>query len=99
MATLNGSEGNDRILGTKSSDTINGRGGDDEIYGYDGDDYFSDREGLNLIYGGLGADTFNYSHGRLYGEEGNDRFVILINGSVTEVFASGGEGDDIFQVS
>jgi Ca2+-binding RTX toxin-like protein len=99
MATLNGSEGNDRILGTKSSDTINGRGGDDEIYGYDGDDYFSDREGLNLIYGGLGADSFNYSHGRLYGEEGNDRFVILMNGSVTEVFASGGEDDDFFQVS
>lgn len=99
MATLNGGEGNDRILGTKSSDIINGRGGNDEIYGYDGDDYFSDSEGLNLIYGGLGADTFNYSHGKLYGEAGNDRFVVLMNGSVTEVLASGGEGDDFFQVS
>ncbi len=99
MATLNGSEGNDRIVGTRASDTINGRGGDDEIFGYDGDDYFLDSEGLNRIYGGTGGDTFNYGHGRLYGEDGNDRFVILINSSVTEVLASGGNDDDFFQVS
>lgn len=99
MATLNGSEGNDRIIGTKAGDTINGRGGNDEIYGYEGDDYLIDNEGLNRIHGGEGADTFNSSHGNLFGEAGNDRFVLLINASVIEVLASGGSEDDLFEVS
>lgn len=99
MATLNGSEGNDRILGTKASDTINGRGGDDEIYGDAGNDYLNDQEGKNLIYGGAGDDVFTYAHGELFGEDGNDRFVILINNSVSGILASGGNGDDLFEVS
>lgn len=55
-ATLNGGEGNDRLIGSNSADTINARGGTDFIEG---------RGGADIISGGAGGDT-------IYGGEGND---------------------------
>src|SRR5258706_8398523 len=56
MATLNGTNGNDTIIGTTDADTINGLGGNDFLAGDSGDD---------SIVGGAGNDT-------LYGDGGND---------------------------
>src|SRR5258706_8524005 len=56
MATLNGTNGNDTIIGTTDADTINGLGGNDFLAGDSGDD---------SIVGGAGNDT-------IYGDGGND---------------------------
>src|SRR5438552_2671873 len=56
MAILNGTEGNDTIIGTTDADTINGLGGNDFLAGDSGDD---------SIVGGTGNDT-------IYGDGGND---------------------------
>src|SRR5258708_36633696 len=56
MATFNGTEGNDSIIGTTDADTINGFGGNDFLAGNSGED---------SIVGGAGNDT-------LYGDGGND---------------------------
>src|SRR3989440_13058071 len=56
MATLNGTAGNDNLIGGADADTINGLGGDDFLAGGSGDD---------SIVGGTGNDT-------IYGDGGND---------------------------
>ena len=56
MATINGTEGNDNLIGTVDNDGISGFGGNDFIAGDSGDD---------TLLGGAGNDT-------IYGDGGND---------------------------
>src|SRR5205085_1488548 len=56
MATFNGTEGNDTLIGTVNPDGISGFGGNDFIAGDSGDD---------TLLGGAGNDT-------IYGDAGND---------------------------
>src|SRR2546421_8797722 len=56
MATINGTEGNDNLIGTVDPDGISGFGGNDFIGGDSGDD---------TLLGGAGNDT-------IYGDAGND---------------------------
>jgi VCBS repeat-containing protein len=66
---LNGTAGDDEIVGSVGADTINGgdgsdflRGnvGDDAIYGGDGNDLIKGQDGDDLIDGGLGTDRAGY---------------------------------------
>src|SRR5687767_11536732 len=53
MATINGTPGNDKLLGTNEEDLIRGFGGNDRIEGFGEDD---------VIDGGSGTDTAIYRH-------------------------------------
>src|SRR3954471_17238296 len=56
MANLNGTDGNDTLIGTVDADGISGFGGNDFIAGDSGDD---------ILLGGAGNDT-------IFGDSGND---------------------------
>jgi Ca2+-binding RTX toxin-like protein len=64
-ATLVGTNGSDKLRGTKLVDVITGLGGNDKLSGLAGND---------LICGGAGKDTLKGGEGndKLYGEAGND---------------------------
>lgn len=62
-ATLTGGEGNDRLIGTNSSDTINGRSGNDYIEGRGDSDTISGGAGGDTIYGGDGDDDIEGDYG------------------------------------
>src|SRR5258708_17069111 len=61
MALLNGTEGNDTLIGTADADTINGLGGNDFLAGDSGDD---------SIVGGAGNDTIDGDGGNGWIESG-----------------------------
>jgi hypothetical protein len=56
--TLNGTEGNDLIIGSSDADTIDGLGGDDCVLGGGGDDLITGSDGSDVCLGGPGTDTF-----------------------------------------
>src|SRR5688572_10580238 len=62
---INGTGGNDVIVGFESNDTIKGNGGNDVICGGDGDDIINGNSGNDRIFGELGID-------RIAGDAGND---------------------------
>jgi Ca2+-binding RTX toxin-like protein len=68
MATINGTNGNDNLIGTANSDLINGKAGQDLLRG---------RGGNDTLKGGLGNDTLNGNNGNdiLEGNFGADLFV------------------------
>ncbi len=57
--TVNGSTGQNQVIGSSKNDVLNGNEGNDQLYGREGDD---------SLQGGLGADT-------LWGESGADTFI------------------------
>ena len=61
---LNGTSGDDVIVGLGGNDTINGMGGNDTICGDAGNDTIyqgSSPDGTDVIFGGSGNDTVDYS--------------------------------------
>ena len=56
-ATLNGQDGNDRLVGGKGDDALNGDNGDDVLVGLEGDDTLTGGPGENRYLPGLGNDT------------------------------------------
>ena len=80
---LNGTNGNDRIVGNWWSENINGGDGDDQLNGNDGNDTIHGDAGDDLIYGGGGQDN-------LYGDAGNDK----IYGGTEVDNIDGGAGND-----
>ena len=77
MATLmDGSDGNDTILGNGGNDTLRGGSGNDQLYGGAGTDCLSDDNGANLFDGGAGDDVLQIGAGNdtiVYGRGyGND---------------------------
>lgn len=92
-ATLYGTDGNDRIVGTPQMDIIVARGGDDTIigresgdtiYAGDGDDRIVAGDGDDIVFGGKGDDLVFAGAGNdsVFGGEGNDTLF-------------GEEGDDV----
>ena len=65
MATINGTSGNDTLVGTTAADTISGLGGNDLLQGSDGND---------SVVGGAGNDTVRGNNGTdwVEGGAGND---------------------------
>ncbi|MGO4916445.1 calcium-binding protein [Pseudogemmobacter sp. W21_MBD1_M6] len=80
---VEGSDGDDRLLGTLCADEIDGRAGDDLIDGRGGNDHIAGGEGQDHIVGGDGDD-------RLYGGAGDD----IIFGGAGRDHIFGGAGDD-----
>ena len=65
-ATIVGTDGNDKLKGTKKSDVIVALAGDDTVFGRGGNDRICGGDGRDRLYGGAGKD-------RLYGGAGKDR--------------------------
>jgi len=94
--SVNGSQGNDSIVGTSGNDVINGQAGLDTVRGLGGND---------KIYGGAGADSLDGGDGNdsIYTNAGNDVLVggaghdllVALGGSTTSTL-TGGDGADTF---
>lgn len=87
MATLNGTNFADYIIGTFLGDTISGFDGNDFLSGENGDDTLNGGNGNDTLLGGAGLD-------RLNGDAGND---LLYGGLGPDVMA-GGTGSDTYFV-
>ena len=86
---------NRAINGTTGDDVIVGGAGDDIIFGDLGDDRICGRQGRDVVYGWEGNDSLSGARGtdRLYAEMGND---VLRGGAGSDVLA-GGLGSDLMQ--
>jgi Tol biopolymer transport system component len=82
-ATIVGSDGGEKIKGTKRSDVIAGNGGRDRIRGRGGRDRICGGRGRDRISGGSGDD-------RLFGQQGRD----ALRGGKGEDRLKGGKGKD-----
>ncbi len=95
----NPTNGDDVIIGTSLSETLDGLDGNDIISGKDGDDVVFGGEGSNSLYGDDGNDSL-YSTGgakdKLEGGTGDD--YIEFSGATGQGRASGGNGDDIYDL-
>ncbi len=82
---INGTEGDDTLVGEATKDTIYGFGGNDKLAGAGNDD---------IIYGGTGNDKLggNAKDDQLFGEEGNDH----LNGGTGDNVLAGGVGNDSY---
>jgi|GEM_PF-4504720 len=94
---LEGTSGNDTLIGSFAADVINGNGGADSIVGDDGDDTLTggdntSDDGQDTIYGGAGNDSIlgGYHHDLLYGDDGDD----IIDGGLHNDTINGGAGND-----
>jgi Ca2+-binding RTX toxin-like protein len=83
LATITGDAGNNRLLGTDSSDGIYGLGGDDVLLGRGGPDRLDGGTDRDRLYGGTGDDV-------LIGGTGND----LLHGGAGRDRLDGGAGTD-----
>ncbi|SLN15942.1 RTX-I toxin determinant A from serotypes 1/9 [Roseovarius litorisediminis] len=94
---VNGTEGDDRLLGGASADQINGLGGNDLIKGAAGDDTIFGGEGNDTLEGGSGDDFLSGGSGvnSLNGGQGDDR---LEWGGSDDVY-NGDVGRDVLVVA
>jgi predicted extracellular nuclease/Ca2+-binding RTX toxin-like protein len=83
--TLNGTGGEDKLVGGLGNDTLNGLGGHDYLNGGLGNDTLNGGDGNDVLFGDLGNDILNGGAGQdeLFGGLGNDTL-------------SGGTGADLF---
>ena len=101
VATIMGTDGDDRLLGTPGNDVIHGLAGQDVITGRDGNDVicggpgrdqlFGNR-GKDRLFGGAGRDMLKGGPGsdRLFGQNGND----AMDGQSGSDRCNGGSGND-----
>jgi len=101
LATITGTTGADRIVGTDGADVIFGSGGDDHLLGREGDDLLCGGGGHDVIEGGAdddtaygqgGADSISLGAGddTAYGGPGYD----TLNGGAGHDNLQGGGGND-----
>jgi Ca2+-binding RTX toxin-like protein len=90
--TINGTGGDDSLIGAHGNDTIDGLGGDDTLWGVGGDDSLSGGDGRDVLEGGDGDDTLlgGEGEGFYHGGAGDDS---LVGGAGNEEFYPG-EGSD-----
>ncbi len=83
---IEGTDGDDDLLGGFGDDEINGLDGDDEIDGSQGDDEIDGGDGDDMIMGGDGDDLIDGGDGddEISGGDGDDEIM-------------GGDGDDLFR--
>ena len=93
----------DKLNGTRHSDTILGELGDDKLFGLSGHDYIDGGEGDDLLMGGMGHDTIITGSGndRVFTGEGDDTVFALegenqvtLNGGGAKLFVDP-KGDTI----
>ncbi|MBL6795159.1 MAG: S8 family serine peptidase, partial [Synechococcus sp. BS307-5m-G34] len=106
----NGSESNDRLIGSAASDNINGQAGDDILEGLGGDDALNGEAGSDQLRGGAGDDQLsggdhddilhgNSGHDAIDGDGGDDQLFgglgnDVLDGSSGDDIATGDAGDD-----
>jgi acid phosphatase type 7 len=75
--TIRGTDGDDRLVGTRRRDVICGLGGNDKIFGLGANDVLRGGAGNDVLRGGRGRDRLygNKGNDRLYGQSGSDRLV------------------------
>ncbi|PSH64259.1 hypothetical protein CU102_22300 [Phyllobacterium brassicacearum] len=105
---IDGTEGDDDLVGTADEDTINGLGGDDfldggagsdSLYGGDGDDWLTggrnNDEDRDLLDGGDGDDTLIAGYGMLQGGAGNDTLISGQTALTGGYLPSNSQGSDL----
>ena len=92
---INGTNGNDVIVGLGGNDTIYGGHGNDVICGNGGDDTINGGNGNDWLFGGAGDDTLNGGNGddTLNGGAGDDELL----GARGMDTLTGGAGGDSFR--
>jgi Ca2+-binding RTX toxin-like protein len=92
--SINGSDDNDELLGTKQDDLITGNAGNDRLYGLHGNDELDGGEGDDLLLGGSGNDLLSGGTGfdRLAGGKGSD-VVVLAEGEGSSTILDFETGD------
>jgi acid phosphatase type 7 len=92
--TIRGTDGDDRLVGTRRRDVICGLAGNDTIFGLGANDVLRGGAGNDVIRGGRGRDRLygNKGNDRLYGQSGSDRLV----GGVGRDRLYGNRGNDSF---
>jgi len=92
-ASVDGGDGNDKILGTRSGDTLIGGAGRDTLVGGPGNDVMNGGDDGDRMHGGVGTDTMNGGGGndRMAGHRGAD---VMFGGEDND-FMDGGRGDDV----
>ena len=83
---INGTDGGDRLDGTRKDDVINGKGGNDRLSGGNGDDTLNGGNGNDTLVGGNGDDTFVFTAGF-----GDDR--------IRDFDANPNSGQDLLDIS
>ncbi|CAE7822018.1 frpC [Symbiodinium microadriaticum] len=89
---LDGTDGDDVIIGTDKNDKIDGKGGNDEIQGLAGNDKLDGSDGNDSLVGGDGNDDLDGGKGNdlLEGGAGNDK----LEGKRGDDELVGGSGND-----
>ncbi len=88
MAVINGTSGNDSLLGTNAADNLSGLAGNDSLQGGGGYDELTGGDGDDLLADSLGG-------GQLQGGAGNDTLTLALSGAGTNFpYAYGGDGND-----
>ncbi len=82
-------------------DVIDGGAGNDTIFAGEGDDYITAGAGTDSVEGGAGNDTIlgGGDNDTLSGGDGADRFTITSSGDVTVLGGSGGDDNDVLDLS
>lgn len=82
MATINGNDSSNIIVGTSNGDIINAGGGADLVMSGGGNDVINGGAGSDIIDGGSGNDTIDGGTGNdiIFGGSGNDILVIDLTG-------------------
>ena len=95
---VNGTAGNDRLVGTNKADRINGKAGNDNIYGKNGNDKMIGAPGNDLLSGSGGDDNIVAGLGRDQVQaSGGDDTIKADNGDVSDkIFC--GSGFDVARV-
>ncbi|MGI9478643.1 MAG: cadherin domain-containing protein, partial [Hyphomicrobiaceae bacterium] len=87
---VEGSNGNDNLVGHDGNDIIFGYRGHDRVTGGDGDDIIVGGQGQDTLNGGAGNDTFRV--------EGQDAYHDNFDGGAGHDVVQGGSGDDVIRV-
>jgi Ca2+-binding RTX toxin-like protein len=84
---INGTDGNDTLLGGAQSDTIDGGNGNDTLWGNAGDDTLLGGAGDDTLYGEAGNDTLEGGVGndRLEGGAGGDTYKFAVGSGVDTI--------------
>ncbi len=91
--TLNGTTGDDIVVGAATNDTLYGGAGNDSLQGGAGNDILNGEAGNDLLNGGTGNDTLNGGAGNdtLIGGTGKDTAIYNV---LTSANATAGNGID-----
>lgn len=97
MPIIDGTEGNDSLVGGIGADTLNGLGGNDTLIGNFGHDALSGGDGDDLLVGGVGVDV-------LAGGAGSDTFAFRTidesrAGTGADIILDFQRGEDILDLS